>query len=205
MLQKVSKALLISDVASFYNNYSALAEDIGVVLQVEPDWNEKYRVAADVIILGSKNIENLNKAYYPKAVLILKEGESPAPFIKKGVTRFIFNYKNKYELLTALFRAEPVVLHASDSDYAEIVKSSDVLSFCYGDYDFRFDKSQFRYKGKPIYITDSSKRYLAEWLLNGHKDNSKRMILCNLRKKLGSGFLSEIDRFGTVIGGKDEQ
>ena len=157
MLQKVSKALLISDVASFYNNYSALAEDIGVVLQVEPDWNEKYRVAADVIILGSKNIENMNKAYYPKAVLILKEGESPAPFIKKGVTRFIFNYKNKYELLTALFRAEPVVLRAADSDYAEIVKSSDVLSFCYGDYNFRFDKRQFKYKGKPIYITDSSK------------------------------------------------
>lgn len=203
MLQKVGKALLISDVASFYNNYSALAEDIGVVLQVESDCNEKYRVAADVIILGSKNIENLNKTYYPKVVLILKEGESPVPFIKKGVTRFIFNYKNKYELLTALFRAEPVVLHASDSDYAEIVKSSDVLSFCYGDYDFRFDKSQFRYKGKPIYITDSSKKYLAEWILNGNKDNSKRMILCNLRKKFGSGFLSEIDRFGTVIGGKE--
>ena len=203
MLQKVSKALLISDVASFYNNYSALAEDIGVTLSVEPDWNSKYRVAADVVILGSKNIEKLNKAYYPKAVLILKEGESPAPFIKMGITRFIFNYKNKYELLTALFRVEPVIIHAADSDYDEIVKSSDVLSFCYGDYDFRFDKSQFRYKGKPIYITDSSKKYLAEWLLNGHKDNSKRMILCNLRKKLGSEFLSEIDRFGTVIGGKE--
>ena len=61
MLQRVSKALLISDVASFYNNYSALAEDIGVTLSVEPDWNSKYRVAADVVILGSKNIEKLNK------------------------------------------------------------------------------------------------------------------------------------------------
>ena len=204
MLQKVSKALLISDVASFYNNYSALAEDIGVTLSVEPDWNSKYRVAADVVILGSKNIEKLNKAYYPKAVLILKEGESPAPFIKMGITRFIFNYKNKYELLTALFRVEPVIIHAADSDYDEIVKSSDVLSFCYGDYDFRFDKSQFRYKGKMIYLTDSSKKYLAQWLLNGIKDNSKRMILCNLRKKFGEDFLSDIDRFGQLKGGKDE-
>lgn len=205
MLQKVSKALLISDVASFQNNYSALAEDIGVALQVEADWNEKYRVTADVVILGSKNMDKLNKAYYPRAVIILKEGERPAPYIKKGVTRFIFNYKNKYELLTALFRAEPVIIHASDLDYDEIVKSSVVMSFCYGDYDFRFNKSQFLYKKKPIYLTNSAKKYLAEWLLNGHKDNSKRMILCNLRKKFGSEFLSEINRHGEFEGGKDDK
>ena len=39
MLRKVSKALLISDVAAFYENYEALAEDIGVNLQVEHEWN----------------------------------------------------------------------------------------------------------------------------------------------------------------------
>ena len=55
-----------------------------------------------------------------------------------------------------------------------------------------------------IYLTDSSKKYLAQWLLNGLKDNSKRMILCNLRKKFGKDFLSDIDRFGQLKGGKDE-
>lgn len=203
MLRKVSKALLISGVAAFYENYEALSEDIGVNLQVEPEWNARYRVNADVIILGSKNLESLNKTYYPMTVLILKEGESPAPYIKMGIMRFIFNYKNRFELLTALFRPDPVIVHAADSEYADIVKTSDVMSFCYGDYDFRFDKSQFKYKGKMIYLTDSSKKYLAQWLLNGHKDNSKRMILCNLRKKLGEDFLSDIDRFGQLKEGKE--
>lgn len=204
MLQKVNKALLISDVASFYENYEALSEDIGVNLQVESEWNTRYRVNVDVIILGSKNLESLNKTYYPMTVLILNEGESPAPYIKMGITRFIFNYKNKFELLTALFRPDPVIIHAADSSYIDIVKTSDVMSFCCGNYNFRFDKGQFKYKGKVIYLTGSSKKYLAQWLLNGHKDNSKRMILCNLRKKFGKDFLSDIDRFGQIKGGKDE-
>ena len=121
-----------------------------------------------------------------------------------GIVRFIFNYKNRFELLTALFRPDPVIIHATDSDYDEIIKTSEVVDFCCGDYDFRFDKSQFRYKGKMIYLTASSKKYLAQWLLNGLKDNSKRMILCNLRKKFGEDFLSDIDRFGQLKGGKDE-
>lgn len=204
MLRKVSKALLVSNVASFYENYEALAEDIDVNLQVEHEWNSKYRVNADVIILGSKNLESLNKTYYPMTILILKEGESPAPYIKMGIERFIFNYKNRFELLAALFRPDPVILHASDADYDEIVRTSDVMSFCYGDYDFRFDKNQFKYRGKVLYLTASSKKYLAQWLLNGYKDNSKRMILCNLRKKFGEDFLSDVDRFGQFKGGKNE-
>ena len=106
--------------------------------------------------------------------------------------------------MTALFRPDPIIMHVADSDYDEIIKTSEVVDFCYGDYDFRFDKSQFKYKGKMIYLTDSSKKYLAQWLLNGLKDNSKRMILCNLRKKFGKDFLSDIDRFGQLKGGKDE-
>ena len=70
MLRKVNKALLISDVAAFYENYEALAEDIGVNLQVEHEWNSKYRVNADVIILGYKNLESLNEAYYNKTIMI---------------------------------------------------------------------------------------------------------------------------------------
>ena len=106
MLIKCSKALLLSDVPSFAENYKALAEEIGVSLQVESEWNDRYRVTSEVVILGSKYLDTLNRSYYSEAVLILKEGESPAPYIKEGINRFIFNYKNNYELLCAFYKQE---------------------------------------------------------------------------------------------------
>ena len=54
------------------------------------------------------------------------------------------------------------------------------------------------YKGKAIYVTKAQKRYLADWLLNGHKDNSKRVLLFELRKKFGNDFLREVDRHGQI-------
>lgn len=205
MLKKVSKALLLSDVLSFADNYKALASDVGVELSVEKEWNDRYRVSSDIVILGSKFLKDLNKAYYSEVVLILKEDESPAPYIKEGITRFIFNYKNNYELLCAFYKPEAVIIHASASDLTDIIKECNVRSYQFAEYDFRFDKNKFFYKGKPIYLADSAKRYLAEWLLNGHKDNKKRMILCNLRKRFGADFLINVDRFGNIREVKDEQ
>lgn len=202
MLIKCSKALLLSDVPSFAENYKALAEEIGVSLQVESEWNDRYRVTSEVVILGSKYLDTLNCSYYSEAVLILKEGESPAPYIKEGINRFIFNYKNNYELLCAFYKQEKIVVHASSNDLKTIIKESNVLNYQFGDYNFMFDRNRFQYKGRPIYLSDSAKRYLAEWLLNGHKDNSKRMVLCNLRKKFGEGFLKDVDRFGQLKGEK---
>lgn len=204
MLKKVSKALLLSDVLSFADNYKALASDVGVELSVEKEWNDRYRVSSDIVILGSKFLKDLNKAYYSEVVLILKEDESPAPYIKEGITRFIFNYKNNYELLCAFYKPEAVIIHASASDLTDIIKECNVRSYQFAEYDFRFDKNKFFYKGKPIYLADSAKRYLAEWLLNGHKDNKKRMILCNLRKRFGADFLINVDRFGNIREVKDE-
>lgn len=198
MLKKVSRALLLSDVASFVNNYRALASDIGVELVVEEEWSDRYRVPTEIVILGSKYLKDLNKAYYPEAVLILKEGESPAPYIKEGITRFIFNYKNNYELTCAFYKPEAVIIHASTSKFIDIIKNCDVQNYQFAEYDFKFDRNKFSYNGKPIYLTDSAKSYLAEWLLNGHKDNKKRMILCNLRKKFGAAFLANVDRFGQI-------
>ena len=203
MLKKVDKALLISDVASFSDNFSALAEDIGVTLLVEPSWNVKYRVNADTIIFGSKYISEVNEAYYPIAVIILKDGESPAPYIKMGVTRFIFNYNNSYEMICALHKSDSVIVHSGSVEYEEIVKDSVTARYNFGDYDFCFDKNVFKYKGKQIYLSNASKKYLAEWLLNSNKDNSKRMILCNLRKKLGESFLRDVNRYGEHKGGKE--
>lgn len=205
MLKKVSKALLLSDVPSFVDNYKALASDVGVEISVEKEWNVKYRVSSDIIILGAKFLKDLNKAYYPEAVLILKEGESPASYIKEGITRFIFNYKNNYELLCAFYKPEAVVIHASAGELTDIIKECSIKSYQFAEYDFRFDKNKFFYKGKPIYLPESAKRYLAEWLLNGHKNNKKRMILCNLRKRFGADFLINVDRFGNIREVKDEQ
>ena len=196
MLVKINKALLISSAAAFAERYRAIAEDIGVMLQVESEWNIRYRVTADVVILGSKHLENLNEMYYNKAILILNEDESPAPYIDKGITRFIFDYRNDFELQTALYRLEPIISHVTDLEYDDILKHSSTMEFCCGDYDFKFLQNQFYYKGKMIYLTNAIKKYLAQWLLNGKKDNSKRMILCNLRKKFGNDFLSDVDKHG---------
>jgi hypothetical protein len=204
MLIKCKSALLLSDVESFSKTYEAIAEEVGVELKVEGDWSERYRLTEEVVILGSKYLDKLNSMYYPNAVLILKSDENPYSFMQKGITRFIFDYQNKYELFTALFKAEPVTVHSWHLPLEEIIKDSSVWNFTYGDYDFKFDKDKYFYKGKQLYLANAQKRYLAEWLLNGHKDNSKRMILCIMRKKFGQDFLADIDRFGRFKEDKDE-
>lgn len=204
MLIKCKSALLLSDVESFSKVYEMIAEEVGVELKVESDWSERYRLTQEIVILGSKYLDKLNPMYYPNAVLILKSEEKPYPFMQKGITRFIFDYQNKYELFTALFKTEPVTVHSSHLPLEEIIKDSSVWNFTYGDYDFKFDKDKYFYKGKQLYLANAQKRYLAEWLLNGHKDNSKRMILCIMRKKFGQDFLADIDRFGRFKEEKDE-
>ena len=205
MLKKVEKALLLTDVPSFRKLYTDLAEEVGVELEAEKDWAIRYRVNADVVILGSKYLDKLNEAYYPIAVLLLKSGESPAPYIKRGISRFIFDYQNQYELFFAFFKQEATVVHASFEGLSDIIKDSGIKKFQFGDYDFQFDKNIYRYKGKPIYLCNATKKYLAEWLLNRNKENKRRMILCNLRKKFGKDFLKDVDRFGQLKGGKNEQ
>lgn len=205
MLIKCKSALLLSDVESFSKAYEMIAEEVGVELKIESDWSERYRLTQEIVILGSKYLDKLNPMYYPNAVLILKSEEKPYPFMQKGITRFIFDYQNKYELFTALFKAELVTVHSSHLPLEEIIKDSSVWNFTYGDYDFKFDKDKYFYKGRQLYLANAQKRYLAEWLLNGHKDNSKRMILCIMRKKFGQDFLADIDRYGQIKEEKDEQ
>ena len=204
MLIKCKSALLLSDVESFSKTYEMIAEEVGVELKVESEWSERYRLTQEIVILGSKYLGKLNSMYYPNVVLILKSGENPYPFMQKGITRFIFDYQNKYELFTALFKTEPVTVHSRNLPLEEIIKDSSVWNFTYGDYDFKFDKDKYFYKGKQLYLANAQKRYLAEWLLNGHKDNSKRMLLCIMRKKFGQDFLADIDRFGRLKEEKDE-
>ena len=95
-------------------------------------------------------------------------------------------------------------LYSGQLSLEEIIRDSSVRNFTCGDYDFKFDKDRYFYKGKQLYLANAQKRYLAEWLLHGHKDNSKRMMLCLMRKKFGQSFLTDIDRFGRVKEEKDE-
>lgn len=197
MLTKSTNALLISAQPDFSDKYVALAKSVGVTLSVESNWSLKFRVKEEVVILGGKHLGELNPVYYEKAVVILGEGESPAPYMKQGINRFIFNYKNSYELILALHYVETkVVVSKTSSAIVDAINDSGLTRFQFHDYDFKFDRGVFFYKDKPIYLTDGQRRYLAQWLLTGNKDNSKRMILCKLRKKFGEDFLSDIDRFG---------
>ena len=202
MLNKSKTALLISSQPSFTEPYKKLADENGIVLNIEAEWNIRYRVKEDVVILGGKHLDKLHSDYYNKAVVILREGESPSPYIAKGINRFIFNYQNKDELLFALYYEEPVFVLKASREVADSVADSGLTQFTYGEYDFKFDRDMYTYKGRPIYLCSSQKKYLAEWLLAGKKDNAKRMILCNLRKKFGENFLKNVDRFGQIKGGR---
>lgn len=205
MLYKVRKALLLTDVPSFAHAYKKAAQEAGVLLTVESEWKPLYRITGEVVIAGSKYLDSINPAYYSATVLILKENESFIPYIEKGINRFIFNYQNKNELISAFYAAEKTVIHATSKDLEQVIKDSETTRYALGDYDFNFVTNKFKYRGKAIYLPESHKKFLAEWLLNGHKDNSRRMIVCNLRKKLGADFLKDIDRFGQLKGVKDEQ
>lgn len=204
MLVKCKNALLLSDVTSFANLFRDIAEESGVELAVESEWSSLYRVTQEVIILGSKYLDSLNPMYYSSVVLILKADEIPYPFIQKGITRFIFDYHNQNELFTALFRPEVIYVNYASKELKDLLKDYNATSFIKGVYEFDFLSDTFRYKGKPIYLPKAQKKYLADWLLNGHKDNSKRMFLCMLRKKFGADFLKDIDRHGEIKEEKDE-
>ena len=205
MLKKSKSALLISANEDFSSRYEALAKSVGVILYIETEWNTRYRVKDDVVILGGKHLDNLNEAYYDKAVVVLNEGESTAPYIQRGIQHFIFNYQNKFELITALFYQEPVVVRAQNMKVEEIIKEKGVNRFVQKDYDFRFDKDVFMYKGRQIYIRRGEQKFLADWLLMGHKDNKRRTLLYNLRDRFGKDFLADIDRFGRIKEERNEQ
>lgn len=205
MLEKCNSALLISEVESFSETYETIARDIGVDMTVEKEWKPRYRMSRDVVILGSKYLPDLNKAYYPVAVVILKKGENPVPYVKEGVNHFIFDYTNQYELLMALFKTPRVLVNGASQELKEMLRESGTTRFKAGAYDFRFDMNIYLYKEQPIYLQEAQKRYLAQWLLFGNKENKHRMLLCLMRKKFGEDFLKDIDRFGQIKEDKDEQ
>lgn len=196
MLKKVNSALLLTSVDTFKASFEEIVKDLDVQLRVESEWDTRYRVAEDVVICGSKYLKDVNEIYKENLVLILKPNESIGEYVAKGINRFIFNFNNPLELMYALLYKEKTVVHAGAQNLETILVGCSFVSFNFGDYDFNFESNEYKYKGKEIYLCNSQKRYLAEWLLRHNKENNKRMILYHLRKKFGEDFLRDIDKYG---------
>jgi len=197
-----SDVMLLSDNETFINTYKEIALSCEVNLHIESDWNEAYRIKEEVIICGSKYLNQINKAYYGSVVLILKEKENFTSFLKMGIESFVFDYQNVKELSFAFTKAEKKYIKTTVKDMSVVLTDSNSDEYVQGDYAFYFSRNSFYYKGKGIHLTKCYQLFLAEWLLNGNKDNNKRPYLCKMRKKFGKDFLSDIDRFGQIKGVK---
>ena len=162
MLRKCSSiSILVSD-----ENQKAKCKT--VASQIKVDVNK----IGEVILCDGKNLSKINHSNYDKVVLILNN-ESPVTYIKEGITRFIFDFDNIYELCVAMYTDRP-----SETIY----DSND----CY----FDFNRNNFLYKGEKIFISKSQSEVLKSVLINGEKKSSSyRAIVCRLRKKFGKEFL----------------
>lgn len=139
-----------------------------VASQIKVDVNK----IGEVILCDGKNLSKINHSNYDKVVLILNN-ESPVTYIKEGITRFIFDFDNIYELCVAMYTDRP-----SETIY----DSND----CY----FDFNRNNFLYKGEKIFISKSQREVLKSVLIKGEKKSSSyRAIVCRLRKKFGKEFL----------------
>lgn len=197
-MERYNKVLLLTDVPSFAQRYKAIASSVDVSMESEPVWNPKFRVVEDLIIFGSKYLDRVNEKFYFKSVIILKEGENPFDYTERGIQRFIFNFYNDFELLYTLFKEKQKIIRTIDTKLDDIIADSEYSQFSFGDYDFRFDTNLYKYRGQRIYLRESEKLYLANWLLKGTKENKKRSILFTLRKKFGTNFLRDVNRFGQI-------
>lgn len=186
-MEKVKSVLLITEVDSFAREYEALAEEVEVTIDTAFDWNTRYRVQDDIIICGSKFLDRIHVEYYNKVTLILKQGESPFQYMKLGINNFIFDYKNHNELLFAFYRKTDALVQ----EYSTVI-------FHKEDYNFRWDLDLFEYRNERIYLTKGEKSYLYSWLIAMKKDNNKRSMIFNMRKKFGKDFLADVDRHGNI-------
>lgn len=203
MLKVCSSALLLSGVPSFVKYVNEIADDIETVVESAEEWNIGYRVNADVIICGSKYIDSIGEEDYDKIRLVLKSDETVMPFIRKGITHFIFDYTNKREVAFAMFiDTEETV--KEDLTISNIMAKSGKSIFRNEKYFFNFSSDAFRYRNTGIYLRRSEKEYLARWVLLGEKDNGKRILLYKMRQRFGKEFMQDVDRKGNYQGGSNE-
>ena len=195
MLRTCSSILLLSGVPRFVQYVSEVARDAGAEINSYEDWNVNYRINEDIVICGSKYLSCINTSDYKKVRLVLKTDETVTEFIKMGITHFIFDYNNVRELAFSFFVSEEDVKETLT--ITNVISKADKKHYVKGRYDFNFETDSFKYEGVGIYLRKCEKLFLAEWLLLGKKDNSKRSYLCSLRKKFGKTFLADVDRYGS--------
>jgi hypothetical protein len=61
-----------------------------------------------------------------------------------------------------------------------------------GDYDFRFSKGEFFWKGVRMHITAGEALFLRRWLVDGNLIAREKYYLRNIRNRHGSDFLADI-------------
>ena len=204
MLRVCSNVLLLSGVASFVSHVTEIANDIETEIDVADTWNVNYRVNAEVIICGSKYIDSIGKEDYDKVRLVLKKDETVMNFIRKGITHFIFDYTDKREVAFSMFVDKEKQVKEGQASLSDIMLEAHSSLFHNDRYFFNFASDTFRFKGTGIYLRKSEKEYLARWVLMGNKDNSKRILLCKMRKRFGKDFMQDVDRKGNYTGRKTD-
>ena len=203
MLQTCSSVMLLTTDSDLIKEYESLARVCEVDLRTEESWSTAYRITADRIVTTSDHLAEIGESYFENVVLILGDEETFIPYREK-ISFFIFDKTDARELMFAFLKPVKEFSKQTSSDVKDIVSNSNVTKFCNKDYHFDFARGEFLYKGRRIYVSRAQQTYLAEWLLNGSKDNKRRMLLCSMRKKFGKEFLADIDRFGNVRKDKDE-
>lgn len=196
MLKTCSSMLLLSGVPHFIQYVSEVARDAEIKVNANEEWNLNYRINEDIVLCGSKFLSCINVEDYDKVRLLLKTDEKVAKFIKMGITHFIFDYNNVRELAFSFFVEEEKLDADDKACVSKLLSRIETKRFNQGSYDFDFDRDSFKYEGVGIYLRPSEKVYLAQWLLLHKKDNSKRVTLYRLRKKFGSSFLADVDKYG---------
>lgn len=187
MLRKCSNVLLITGDDSFAKVVEDVAFELEVDIQRETEWSVNFKCLKDVIICDSDKSDCIREEYRKLAVVVLGEGESLSHYTAT-FDRYIFDRTDRREIALAFMysgrgRVSPKGI------IKEGLWQSD-------EYTFFFGRNVYRYRGNDIYLRDSEIRWLYGWLMEGNKDDSKRMYLTNMRRRFGKDFLADIGRKG---------
>ena len=159
----------------------------GIVLETRDAWVHLSKTDADRFICTPAMFPYVNPALYPKTVMLVDEQEDITQFLTAGVSRFITHMYDDIQFLQAMY-----VEYEAKKDRKRFT-----VDYVEGDYEFYFTHNTFFYKGEGIYLLPSEKKYLYDWLVFKEKDNTKRIYLYNIRKRLGDkSFLKNINKYG---------
>lgn len=158
-----------------------------IAVEIRKDWIQLSKTEAERLVCTPAVFSDINPKYYPITVMCVNSDTDITPFLKLGIMRFITNVNDEIQFEQAMF----VEYEAKQE------RKRFQVDYVKGNYRFLFTRDEFYYKGEGIYLLPSEKRYLYDWLVYKDKDNSKRIALFAIRKRLeDKSFLKDVDRFG---------